>query len=173
MDDKIPSWLPDLILFENYKGKWDAYVAAVYQHFHKDFVTSKPSFQNVPVFVRYRPPYQEKGATFWHLVSEGPEESERTPDLRRCERICWPKAMIERAKAADVKIWETTRPWKGQAQRRINFALNNFSYIVVIAETSRGFDLVTAYCVTKQSRRDTLRQEYTKYSGQKKGGSAV
>lgn len=64
MDEEIPSWLPDLILFENYKGNWNTYVNAIYEYFHRDFVESRPSFQKVPVFARYHPPYEEKGATF-------------------------------------------------------------------------------------------------------------
>ena len=127
MNDEIPPWLPDLILFESYKGNWSAYINAVYQCFHKDFVESKPAFQKLPVFARYHPPYEEKGATFWHLVSEGSQEPERIPDLRRCERIRWPRPMIENKNSMEIKTWETTRPWKNQRQRRINFALNNFS----------------------------------------------
>lgn len=173
MDEEIPSWLPDLILFENYKGNWNTYVSAIYEYFHRDFVESRPSFQKVPVFARYHPPYEEKGATFWHLVSEGNQESERTPDLRRCERIRWPRPMIENTNSMEVKIWETSRPWKNQKQRRINFALDNFSYIVVIAETRKGFDLVTAYHLEKMSRREKLRKEFETFSGQKKEGSAV
>jgi len=173
MDDEIPAWLPDLILFENYKGNWNAYINAVYQCFHKDFVESKPSFQKVPVFARYHPSYEEKGATFWHLVSEGSQESERIPDLRRCERIRWPRPMIENGNSMEVKIWETIRPWKNQKQRRVNFALNNFSYIVVIAETRKGFDLVTAYHLEKAHRREKLRKEFEAFLRQKKEGSAV
>jgi hypothetical protein len=130
-------------------------------------------FQNVPVYVRYHPAYEEKGVTFWHIVSEGAEETKRIPDLRRCERIRWPRQLIEKADYIDVKVWETTRPWKSQKQRRINFALSNFSYIVVIAETRIGFDLVTAYHLEKAHRREKLRKEFESFSGQKKEGSAV
>jgi hypothetical protein len=173
MDDEMPSWLPPLILLEDYKGNWNTYINAVYQHFHKDFVESRPSFQRVPVFARYHPPYDGKGATFWHLVSEGIQESERIPDLRRCERIPWPRPIIESKGFMEVKVWETIRSWKGLKQRRINFALDNFSYIVVIAESQKGFDLVTAYHVEKLQRREKLRKEFENFSGQKKEGSAV
>ncbi len=173
MDDQIPSWLPDLILFEDYKGNWKAYIDAIYQFFHQDFVESHPSFNKLPIFARYHPSYEGKGVTFWHLISEGNQESERTPDLRRCERIRWPKSIIEQANANNVKIWETFRPWKNQKQRRFNFSIEDFSYIVVIAETRKGFDLVTAYYVEKASRREKLRKEFESFLKQKKEGSAV
>ena len=173
MGSEFPSWLPELVLLENYKGNWNIYIEVIYKFFHKDFVESRPFFQNVPIFVRYHPSYEEKGVTFWHLISEGDQESERTPDLRRCERIRWPRSLIENANSLDIKIWETFRPWKNQKQRRINFALNNFGYLVVIAESSKGFNLITAYHLEKSHRREKLRREFESFSGQKKEGSAV
>ncbi|MBS0655438.1 MAG: hypothetical protein JSR46_06665 [Verrucomicrobia bacterium] len=170
MEDEIPSWLPDLILLDAYKGHWDTYIETVYAYFHNDFVENAPSFQQRRICVRYHPHYQEKGATFWHLVSEGKIESERTPDLRRCERIRWPKPMIQHANSIEVPVWETIRPWKGQMQRRINFSLDSFSYIIVIAETNRGFDLVTSFFVKEMHRREKFRKEYEDWI--KKGGSA-
>ncbi len=173
MNDELYSWLPDLILLQDFKGNWNSYIDMVYQAYHEDFVKKRPLFQKTPIFVRYHPSYEEKGATFWHLVSEGIEESERIPDLRRCERIRWPKSMIEKANSGEVRVWESMRPWKGQVQRRINFALRDFSYIVVIAETSKGFTLVTAYHLEKIRRREKLKKEYEIFSEQKKEGSVV
>jgi hypothetical protein len=173
MNDEIPAWLPSLILFEDHKGNWGLYINVVYKHFHKDFVESRPLFQGRPVFVNYHPAYEGKGVTFWHLISEGSLESERIPDLRRCERIRWPRPMMESKDFMNIKVWETSRPWKGQNQRRINLALEDFSYIVIIAEKSRGFDLVTAYAVEKSYKREKLKREFESFSGQKKQGSAV
>lgn len=172
MSENLPPWLPDLILFENYKGNWIAYINAIHEYFRNDFSEGRPSFRKAPVFARYHPPFEKKGATFWHLVSEGSNESERIPDFRRCERIRWPKSIIENANSVEVKVWETIRPWKNQKQRRINFALKDFSYIVVIAETRKGFDLITAYCVEKLAKREKLRKEFEIFQA-KKEGSAV
>ena len=43
-----------------------------------------------------------KGYAFWHVISEAPQsnnrnESERIPNLRRCERIRWIAWAIEQA----------------------------------------------------------------------------
>ena len=173
MNEEFPFWLPPLLLLENYSGIWKSYIDAVYQCFCQDFVVTRPFFENLPISVRYHPSHEQKGATFWHLVSEGNEETERTPDLRRCERIRWPRPIIEKCEAMDVRVWETMRPWKNQKQRRINFSLENFSYIVVIAETQRGFDLVTAYYIEKTSRKEKLKREFETFLKQKKEGSIV
>ncbi|MNH30689.1 hypothetical protein D3C79_909980 [compost metagenome] len=41
--------------------------------------------------LKRHPVIQGKEATFWHMISEGNDEAERLPDLRRCERIRWPR----------------------------------------------------------------------------------
>lgn len=170
--DLIPHWIPALVLLENYQGNWHSYIDAVYRYYCRDFVEHKPCFQKVPIFVRYEPSYQLKGATFWHLVSEGNEESERLPDIRRCERICWPRAVIEHS-FSDIRIWETTRPWKNQQQKRINLALDDFSYLVVLGARAQGLDLVTAYPIDRTHTREKKRKEYETFSRQKKEGAAV
>lgn len=173
MNNELLTLLPELILLEDYRGNWNAYLEAIYQSFHTDFIGNRPFFQNASIFVRYHPAFNNKGATFWHLISEGSQESDRIPDLRRCERICWPKAIIENSLSLDIKIWETFRPWKGQDQRRFHLALTDFSYLVVIAETTKGCDLITAYPVERLSNRNKLEQEFEGFSKQKKEGSAV
>ena len=108
MDDLHPEWLPALILFTDYKGhskgQWPAYIDAVYSAYCEDFVNCRPRFQGQNVYSRFHPAYDDKGATFWHLVSEGKQEEERTPDFRRCERIRWPKPMIECGDRNKIKI---------------------------------------------------------------------
>lgn len=173
MDDEIPYWLPDLILLEVYHGNWSAYIDAVYQQYYNDFVKNRPLFENLPVFVRNQPAHQNKGATFWHLVSEGTKETDRIPDIRRCERIRWPRPLIEGGYIQEVKIWEQSRPWKGQVQRRIMFSLKNFNYIVVIGETPKGYTLITAYHIEKTHQRQKLKKEFEAFSRQKKEGSAL
>lgn len=173
MDDEVPYWLPDLILLETFNGKWNDYIDALYHQFYNDFVKDRPLYDNLPVFVRNQPTHEKKGATFWHLISEGSEESERLPDIRRCERISWPRALIEGGDIKEIKIWESFRPWKGQKQRRVMFSLKNFSYIVVLGETSKGYTLITAYPVEKSHQREKLKKEFEAISLQKKEGSAL
>lgn len=173
LEVETPYWLPKLIPLESCQGNWALYIEVIYRAFYRDFVQTRPTFERRPIFTRFHPAHENKGATFWHIISEGSEESERTPDFRRCERICWPKVLIEKANSAEVMVWETIRPWKNQQQRRINFSLDDFSYVVVIAETNRGFDLVTAYYVERSSRREKLKREFETTSRQKKEGSAV
>jgi hypothetical protein len=172
--ETIPAWLPPLVSLEDSRGNWYTYLTTIYNHYLRDFVERQPRFEGDPVSVRYHPAYEGKGATFWHIISEGSVESERTPDLRRCERIRWPRPMIEKANSlTDVAVWEAMKSWRKQLQRRVYIALSNFSYLVAIGETSRGFDLITAFYLEKKHEREKLRREYESFLSQKKGGTAL
>src|SRR4030067_2263921 len=90
-----PDWLPPLVLFEDYEGNWDRYLDALYDYFRKDFLESKPSYRGVQLALKRHPAIKGKQATFWHLISEGSNEANRIPDMRRCERIRWRRPIIE------------------------------------------------------------------------------
>ena len=152
----IPDWLPDLLLFSDYDGEWEMYLEALYQHFCRDFVNSKPSYPGKRWALKRYPLEKGKEATFWHLISEGQAESERLPDLRRCERICWPRAMIDAISAGRVKVWRNQRG----GEQRVLLALEDFSYVVVLADRGDYILLWTAYGVEREHTRDKLRKEY-------------
>jgi len=104
-----PDWLPPLVLFETYNGDWEQYVEAVYAFFKRDFIESSPLFRGIRLALKRHPVLQGKEATFWHLISEGKSEEERLPDIRRCERIRWPRPIIEHSEESLIKVWENER----------------------------------------------------------------
>jgi hypothetical protein len=154
-----PNWLPPLVLFKDYDGNWDRYVAALYHYFEQDFVNSSPSFRSTRLALKRHPMEQGKEATFWHLISEGHTESERLPDLRRCERIRWPRPIIEHADDPVIKVWENRR----RSEKRICIWLEDAEYLVVLA-VRKGYVLLwTAYPVTRPHRKRRLQGEYEAY----------
>lgn len=154
-------FLPRLIFMEDYGSEWNQYLEVLYEFFCQDFITSKPSFQGKRFGMKRHPLTKNKEATFWHIISEGEVESERLPDLRRCERIRWPRVMIEAAENGDVRIkwWRTRR----NLQERIVIALEDFSYVVILAERSDYVLLWTAFCVKPGHQREKLRREFEMY----------
>ncbi len=155
MNDDI-DWLPPLVLLKDYNDNWEYYVEVIYKFFCQDFVHSMPSFKNKRFALKRHPIIRNKEATFWHIISEGEQESERTPDLRRCERIRWPRPMIEALSSGNVVWWRNERKGAG----RILIALRDFSYVVVLADRGEYVLLWTAYCVEQEHRRRKLRREY-------------
>ena len=105
---------------------------------------------------RYKPATNDKAFTFWHITCGLDGNGEiNPPDLERCARIGWVKALIE-ADAAKVRTWEQRRG----RDRNVAIALPDFTFVVFLAERRNYMHLLTAYYVTSRGRRDKYRREY-------------
>jgi len=153
----LPGWLPPLVLLSDYEGDWETYVEAVYEYFKKDFIESSPVFETKVVGLKRLPYFKGKEYTFWHVTSEGPEDEERVPDLRRCERIRWPRPIIEHPE--QIKCW----PNKHGGERRIVLWLYDHDFVVILADRKRYMLLWTAYFVDRTHTRGKLLKEYEDY----------
>lgn len=154
-----PDWLPALVLFEEFKGNWDSYLETIYTYFRQDFMDSHPVFQGRRLGLKRHPVTHGKEATFWHMISEGKVEKDRVPDFRRCERIRWPKPVIEHEKDPKVKYWVSVK----RNENRIHIWLETEDYVVVLADR-RGYLLLwTAFLITREHTRQKLRREYNAY----------
>jgi len=154
-----PEWLPSLVLLQEYNGDWKQYIAAVYDYFRSDFIDSRPQFQNKAVGLKRYPLLEGKEATFWHITSEGKEEDKRMPDLRRCERIRWPRPVIEHYTAEVIKCWPNER----RQERYIVLWFYERDYVVVLADRKKYVLLWTAYMVSYKHTRKKLLREYEEY----------
>ena len=152
-------------MFEDHKGDWPIYMEAIYAIFKNDFVDTKPTFPGRRVGLKRHPITEGKEATFWHFISEGYAEEMRVPDLRRCERIAWPRPIIEAVQSKSVYLWQTARG----NEKRIVIALTDFSYVVVLADRGDYVLPWTAYCVERAHRREKLRREYEESKMVQKG----
>ena len=152
-------WLPPLVLFSDYNGDWDRYLNALYAWFKQDFIDRKPIFQGRRLGLKRHPLTHGKEATFWHMTSEGQDEASRTPDFSRCERIRWPRPVIENSEDTKVKWWVSVK----RNEERIHIWLEDEDYIVVLADR-KGFLLPwTAFLVNREHTRRKLTREYEAY----------
>ena len=101
--------LPALHELNFYGGDFDRYVDALYSLFTRDFIDSKPIFRGSKLRLKYHPELSGKAYTFYHMTHEGNDEENRTPDLRRCERLEWAKILIEKCDNFGLKIWPQKR----------------------------------------------------------------
>lgn len=154
-----PAWLPPLVRLADYGGDWERYLAALYAGFREDFVESQPSYPHKRWSLKRMPMYDGKEATFWHIISEGQHEDERIPDLRRCERIRWPRAIIDAIGTDQVRAWQNRRG----TEQRVVLTLPDFSYIVVLADRGEYIMLWTAYNVMFEHQRRKQQKEYQAY----------
>lgn len=154
-----PDWLPPLVLLSDHGGDWSTYLEVIYGWFKQDFIDSKPVFQGRRLGLKRYPLSQGKEATFWHMTSQGSTEEDRTPDFRRCERIRWPRPVIENSDNAGIKWWVSVK----KREDRIHIWLEAEDYLVVLADR-RGFLLPwTAFVVAREHTREKLRKEHERY----------
>lgn len=144
--------LPALILLS---GGWNEYLDKVYGQYLQDIVESPKTLRGKPVRARYNPATQNKGFSFWHVISEGDTENERVPDIRRCERIAWIGWVLENADAANPRIKNlvTSRTSRRGTTERLLLWLEDADYVVILEERDHYFLLVTAYQVSGHRAR--------------------
>lgn len=162
MNDEPDEWLPPLLRLEDHGGDWEAYIEAVYLGFRADFITSHPSVRGRRWAMKRHPLVNGREATFQHIVSEGAYESERLPDLRRCERIRWPRAIVDALGTPRVVAWSNKRG----RDRRVVIALPDFTYAVILADRGDHILLWTAYVVENTYRRKQMRAEWERSGGE-------
>jgi hypothetical protein len=155
----LPEWLPDLLLLETFGGNWQRYEDAVFAQFYTDFIESRPTFLNEPVYITKNPLKKGKERGFWHCVQEGLIEEDRTPDLRRCERIRWIRPVIENINDPQIKKWPTQRGRKNRYQIWVEEA----DYLVVLEKRPSSWYLWTTYYTDRPHTREKLRKEYEAY----------
>ncbi len=151
--------LPELIYLEDYGGDFASYMQAVYSIFRNDFVTSKPFFQGKKLALKKYPIVDDKEYTFYHFTHSGKVESERTPDIRRMERISYPKFLIENSTSEVLKVWKNKRHGKN----RILIYHEEEEYLVVLDDRKDYILPWTAFLITYPNQRRKYLKEYEAY----------
>lgn len=148
----IPSWLPKLVLLNAHDGDWDEYLEALHTAFKKDFVSSTTTFQGKRIALKRHPMEKNKEATFWHFISTGRSEADRLIDLRRCERIGWPRAILDNCADSSLKIW--TEEIRGDS--RTHLWCEPAEYLLVLSERPNYVLPWTAYPVEHSHQKKKL-----------------
>ncbi len=151
--------LPEIIELNDYNGDFHKFLDAAYAAFKEDFVYRKPIYRGQRLGLKKYPMYQDKEATFWHMTSDGDDEENRQPDLRRLERIKWPAPLINNSTYPDLKVWENVR---GRNSNILIFHEDE-SYLVVLRKGNGYLLPWTAYIVEHNARRKKLMKEYETY----------
>lgn len=156
----IPLVFPDLIFLEDYQGNFNNYFNAVYDIFENHFVKTQPIFQASRVSAQRFPLVD--GAihrTFYHITHEGDDEANRQPDVRRMERIRFPKFCIENCPHAHLLVWENKR---GRDESVL--ILNEIEgYLIVLRKRAGYYLFWTAYYLQQNHQKRKHIREYEAY----------
>lgn len=154
-----PEWIPELVYLAAFGGDFNKYFEYVYESFKKDFIETKPEFRGRTIGLKRFPIENGKESVFWHITHEGEVEADRVPDLRRFERIKWPRPIILNNKDQRIKCWRNKR----KGGQRILLYLEEFRYLVVLADRGDYVLLWTAYLIEHNSNHEKLLKEYRRY----------
>ncbi len=152
--------LPKIITLEEYEGNYTLYIEAVYTIFHRDFIKNKAKFGSHELKMKFHPEFQNRAYTFYHMTHEGEEESQRTPDLRRCERIGWAKPCIENVQKWNLFFWRQTRK---NSKNRVCILLDvqdDYDYFVILEVRKTYVLLWTAFVSLNNHQTRKKLKEY-------------
>lgn len=142
------------------------YIDLLYEYFKEDFLTNKPIFRGESVFLVYRKSKDGKHGTFWHLITE--DSSNKKENFShdklifvrsRCERIRWPKPIIEHESEPGMKVWENQR---GHSQR-ILIWFEKAEYLVILVKDPDNKKLLTAFPVSKKKFERKYQKEFEEF----------
>jgi len=151
---------PELVELNNFGGDFPSYLEYVYSLFAADFIHSKPKFMGRVVSAQKFPLVDGVlHRTFYHITHEGETEDERNPDIRRMERIRFPKFIIEKSPHEELMIWKNTR----KRDTRVLIFNEAEQYLCVLTKRRDYYLFWTAYLVEQEHRKRKLRKEYEAY----------
>ena len=151
--------LPEMIFLEEFGGNFDVYNEAVYEIFKEGFVSTKPTFGGVRLRLKRYPLVNGKEYTYYHFTHSGNIETKRIPDMRRMERMPFPRPMIDASDSTSLKVWRNKRGTK----ERILILHEEERYLVVL-EDRRDYILPwTAYYIECNNKIRRLLREYVEY----------
>lgn len=150
---------PELLYFTDYNGNFEEYFKAVYAVFVNEFIKSQPNYNNLKVSAPKYPLQDGIHRTFYHITHEGEDEQDRKPDIRRMERIRFPRFMIINCPHSELLVWKNTR----RKDTRILIFNEKESYLTVLTERDEYYMLWTAYYVDQAHSVRKLLKEYEAY----------
>jgi hypothetical protein len=86
------------------------------------------------------------------------QQGERLPDLRRCERLKWVRALMESCHDPAVLFWDFK---ESDGTVHTYVWLHEHSFVVILKKYPDGSRrLVTSYFVDKEGKERTFRSKY-------------
>ena len=156
---------PDLIYLDDYSGDFQNYFKAVYAVFENDFIKNQPKYKGLKVSTQKHPEVDGIHRTFYHITHEGEDEQNREPDIRRMERIRFPKFVITNCSHSQLLVWEKSIG----RDDRIHILNEEERYLVVLTKRKEYLLFWTAFYIEDNH---TLKKKIKEYETYKKAKTA-
>jgi hypothetical protein len=157
--------IPSLIKLSDFNGDYQTFEHEVYNIYKHDFIDNDIYFKGIKVHEKFMPSYKEMSGTFWHIVATENESGEKETDLRRYERIRYPRFLLVDCMNSCSKklIWENKRG----RNHRVLIYCEEIRYLVVLDKRKDKYIFWTAYPVNRKHTREKLLKEYKRYINDK------
>ena len=165
MIEEMDLIFPDLIYFKDYSGDFKNYFKAIYAVFENDFIKSQPEYEGLKVSAQKHPEVDGIHRTFYHITHAGEDEQEREPDIRRMERIRFPKFVITNCSHSQLLVWEKNIG----RDDRIHLLNEEERYFVVLTKRKKYLLFWTAFYI---ENNHTLKKKMKEYETYKKAKTA-
>jgi DNA-binding transcriptional MerR regulator len=159
MGEDICEYLPPIIPFKNYNNDWDTFLEDLYKIYLNDFYNIVVKYKNLPVKTFTALDYNGKQQTFNHITTKG--SNHRLYNQLRCERIRWIKALIENDNCRKCNHFASW-PEKEKNKIRILIWCRKVDFLVVLEQRKDYYNLITAYKVIYDKKRNELIKKYIK-----------
>jgi hypothetical protein len=170
---KMPDWLPAMASVNPWT---ESTYEILYEIFCRDIRDSSLKYAGHDVWI-FRDMEDGKEVIFWHLTSRkkktekiprrkrrffpaGQEETEteRLPDLRRCERLPWVKPLVEHPDAQEVLAWDYE---EGDLAVKTYVWIRDYDFVVIMKKFPDGKRrLITSFYVDSEYTRDDFKKKY-------------
>ena len=160
--------LPELISLNDFNGNFKLYIDAVYAVFERDLIKNRPNFGSYKLSLKNNPLFQQRSYSFYHLTHKGETETERTPDLRRCERIAWVKPTIENTEKWNLKFWEQSRNGKSRICIQLSVE-DDVDYFVILDVRVNCVIIWTAFVAEYAHEKRKKEKEYRNWLKENNG----
>lgn len=154
--------MPAKIVYAHYGNNYNEFIDAVYDVFDNDFIKQKTSFGSHVLKLKFQPILNERAYTFYHMTHKGPDEQNRTPDIKRSEFMSWAKPTSERTSLYNLKFWEQER--KGNKRICIWVEVDDdYDYFVVLDIRKTFLLLWTAFIGEYKHEINKKKKEYNNW----------
>ena len=152
--------LPYQLTWDMFAGDWNRYKDALYSIFKRDLIDNPPAFRGKPVDIIHEQFFENKERSFWHIISNGDHDDNRSPNEERCAGVSWVKPLIEDTRVCEhYAVWVK---WHDKTKRdRYYIWCKYVDYLVILEDRKTHYKLITAYPV--QYSKKQLEKDYSKY----------
>jgi hypothetical protein len=152
-----PDWLPNIYPVKPWKS--DTY-DQLYNLFKNDFINTTPKYNGSPVWI-FPEKEDNKEVIFWHLTTKQDKITRtRYPDFDRCERLPWPRSLIDNPCKPEVLSWDFK---EGDGGIKTYIWLKDLDYLVIMKKYSNNScRLLTSFNIEHKSYKSKLLKKYKK-----------